>query len=151
MLSQSCCSTYHLKKNYLLILRLCWVLVVASNFVARELLRCSMWDLVPWPRDCTPAPCVGHVESQPLNHQGSPLTPLLDSFLCLNNVPSHYSIVTFCFIYPFICGWTWVVSFFFFGCHEERCRKHSWASFYVGVCFHFSWMWTSECGYGVIG
>ena len=138
MLSQSCCSTHHLKKNYLLILRLCWVLVVASNFVARELLRCSMWDLVPWPRDCTPAPCVGHVESQPLNHQGSPLTPLLDSFLCLNNVPSHYSIVTFCFIYPFICWWTWVVSFFFLavmknGAVNIRGRVFMWV--YVFISF----------------
>ena len=90
---------------------------MASSFVACALLRCSMWDLVPWPRDCTPAPCAGRVESQPLDHQGVPsphsLTPFYDFIMFHHSIPLSHS------VYPFICRWTWVVSFFWLSWRTE--------------------------------
>ena len=55
-------------------------------YLAGPGLSCGMWDLQSsWQhvgscsltRDQTQAPCTGSVESQPLDHQGSPLTELL--------------------------------------------------------------------------
>ena len=40
-------------------------------------LSCGLWDLVPPTRDQPQAPCFGSPESQPLDHQGSPV----DTFL----------------------------------------------------------------------
>ena len=45
-----------------------------------QILHCSTWDLVPWPGiEPRPYPCVGSVESQPLNHQGSPSSGIFKS------------------------------------------------------------------------
>ena len=38
---------------------------------------CDMQDLSSLTRDQTQAPCIGSVESQPLDHQGSPDVSLL--------------------------------------------------------------------------
>ena len=37
-------------------------------------LSCSMGDLLPWPGIEPRAPCIGSMEPQPLDHQGSPKT-----------------------------------------------------------------------------
>ena len=37
---------------------------------------CGMWDLSLLTRDGTRIPCIGSAESQPLDHQGSPLASI---------------------------------------------------------------------------
>ena len=51
---------------------MCDLLVAAC----RLLVAACMWDLVPWPRDWTQAPCIGSMESYPLDLQGSPDRPV---------------------------------------------------------------------------
>lgn len=36
--------------------------------------------------------------------------------------------------------------FLLFDYYEKSCYKHLWTGFCVGVCFHFSWLYTYEVG-----
>ena len=44
-------------------------------------LSCSIWDLRSPTRDWTWTPCIGNLESYPLDHQGSPFFSLLNQLL----------------------------------------------------------------------
>ena len=47
---------------------------MGSLIVAFELFSCCTWDLVSWPGIEPRLPCIGNVESWPLDHQGNPRT-----------------------------------------------------------------------------
>ena len=66
------------KKYIYLFIWLPLVLVTAYGIFGSgmQTLSCGMWDLVPWPGIEPRAPCIGSVESSPLDHQGS-LSPYL--------------------------------------------------------------------------
>ena len=67
--------SHFLKKNFIYLFMLCWVLVAVCGIfvVACGLLGCRMHAGPCSPiRYQTQAPCIGSVESYPLDHQGSP-------------------------------------------------------------------------------
>ena len=60
------------------LLRQCQVIVAALGIFSCSagIFSCGLWDLVPW-QDWNPDPCIGSMESQPLDHQGSPSSSFL--------------------------------------------------------------------------
>ena len=71
-----CQWTFNILKIFIYFIKLwgSWLWHAASSiFVAScGLFSCSMQDLVPWPRSELGFPCMGSVESSPLNFQASP-------------------------------------------------------------------------------
>ena len=71
-----CQWTFNILKIFIYFIKLwgSWLWHAASSiFVAScGVFSCSMWDLVPWPRSELGFPCMGSVESSPLNCQASP-------------------------------------------------------------------------------
>ena len=74
-------SFFFLKKIFIYLFWLCWVLVAASGIfvVACELFSCGIHVGSTSPtRDRTRAPCIGSAESYVLDHQGSPGSFFID-------------------------------------------------------------------------
>ena len=62
------------------------------------------------------------------------------SFLWLTNIPL-YGYATFCLSIHLLMD-IWIISTL--GYYKKCCYEHSCTSFYVDICFHFSWMYTLE-------
>ena len=64
-------------RNFDLYLFIIYLFIYLFNVLGRAL--CSMWDLSSLSRGWTCAPCIGSMDSWPLDHQGSPWDPLVFS------------------------------------------------------------------------